>query len=794
MKSLIWIIFLAMSVFPWTLVTPGQTPPIRAEILGWERTVFAHAINSAVVLGGYQEPFAEPQNALMAYSARNNRWDILDLYNQCGTSKSHYMVGGGHDFGNICYDENLHAIILQMAWAMPNVNKLCCQYDIRGNIGRLYFRPSTYGNTVDNEMSTCYDSDSGCVYYLSGANFSKYTPRTNTWKNLANAPGSVSQTIPAYDKANKRVAVPGGSCYYPATNTWSGSSGVSGHAVYNEITQSVMGLSHGGLSYVWSECFSPYDNTCISVEFGGDGRYGAVVYTEQRSGSGLALPVLSKISYGSDARWKSLGDAIENSATGFAQHTALAVHNNELYLAWGEWGPADWYNEGGHKCYLAKWNAATWSKIGSFGETEDADYPALSSQAGNLYLSCNIGQVLYHPVKAHYKLSGSSIQVLPDSIGIQSDYNRAKLSQMVCYRNKLHTVFLTYRNWRDYGGMAHAYWNDATSKWVNVDTSIVSALSYNLSDTPAAMMVPPSAAVWNDKIVVAYTAMQADGKPSTVGLKAYNGTNWSDFPSVNVSKTAQVACFPVVAARPDGNELYIAYLRRPFAGRKNNLLIVEKYNGTAWQTLGGPLNVNDSTQDDWAFKPAMTVSDEGVPCVAWTEHIWGSCPQVYAAHWDGSRWVQDVEPGKSLNIDGTNGSARDVSIAIIDGKPTVAWGEHTFGNGHFRKTYVKQFDQVLSGISGRNALKTANSISIRIAPNPLCGRAVISVEGMGNEKGADITITDISGKRVAILSNAGKALDIAGVSWNTKGLPAGMYFISVQTRRASAVKKIMVLR
>ncbi len=176
-------------------------------------------------------------------------------------------------------------------------------------------------------------------------------------------------------------------------------------------------------------------------------------------------------------------------------------------------------------------------------------------------------------------------------------------------------------------------------------------------------------------------------------VRSFDGQTWSDLPSPAASKEA-FCTWPAVEVH--GDDLYLAYLERAMPGRQVNRLLVKRWDGRAWQALGGPLNVFGPDTDDWAFSPGLALKVEGgeqakvTPYVAFCEHVWGNPPQVFVKHWDGSAWASDVAEGCSLNMDPAAGSAQSARIAIHNGRPIVAWAEHVYGGGRMRKVYVKQ--------------------------------------------------------------------------------------------------------
>jgi hypothetical protein len=236
---------------------------------------------------------------------------------------------------------------------------------------------------------------------------------------------------------------------------------------------------------------------------------------------------------------------------------------------------------------------------------------------------------------------------------------------------------------------------------------------------------------------------------------------------ISANRDSFVCTHPFLTVDTLAHTLYLAYLKRAFYGRKNNELVVERFTGSGWQPVGTVLNVNDQTKDAWAFRASLAVSQNGVLYVTWTEHVWGSCPQTYVAHWNGSAWVMDVQNGATLNIDGTHGSSQSPSITFLNDHPVVAWCEHTYGGGSFRKVYVKQFDKA-AGVR-KVALQTALAPVIQAWPNPFSKKVRITLlSGQGTE----VRVFDLRGR---LVKNLGPARP--SVEWVASGMPCGIYVL-----------------
>ena len=102
---------------------------------------------------------------------------------------------------------------------------------------------------------------------------------------------------------------------------------------------------------------------------------------------------------------------------------------------------------------------------------------------------------------------------------------------------------------------------------------------------------------------------------------------------------------------------------------------VDQYDGSAWQPLGGKLNVSAGSRAE-----SIGVASDGTnPWACWTEEVlsgsWISVnpAQLYCAHWNGSVWSR---AGGILNRTGGTWAA-EASMTYLNGSPYVAWTERT---------------------------------------------------------------------------------------------------------------------
>ena len=145
------------------------------------------------------------------------------------------------------------------------------------------------------------------------------------------------------------------------------------------------------------------------------------------------------------------------------------------------------------------------------------------------------------------------------------------------------------------------------------------------------------------------------------------GTTWVRVGgSLNVDPTDD-ATFPDIASV--AGVPYVAWVEEPAAGHA--LLLVDRFVAGAWidwTTVGESLNVN-SAQD--ASSPTIA-SVGGAPVVVWQE-LNGAVFQIRFGRFNGTNWQA---LGGPLNVDPTqNATFADPALIAVGGVPYVTWQE-----------------------------------------------------------------------------------------------------------------------
>jgi len=113
-------------------------------------------------------------------------------------------------------------------------------------------------------------------------------------------------------------------------------------------------------------------------------------------------------------------------------------------------------------------------------------------------------------------------------------------------------------------------------------------------------------------------------------------------------------------------------------------LIVYAWKSGRWTRLGDA-SLNVLGAESGALKPAL-ISDGKNLFVAWPEFLPSRPPLLFVKKWDGSKWTL---AGGPLNEAPGKGSVHHPALAILNGKPVVAWTEYALDGEHMRQIFVK---------------------------------------------------------------------------------------------------------
>lgn len=190
------------------------------------------------------------------------------------------------------------------------------------------------------------------------------------------------------------------------------------------------------------------------------------------------------------------------------------------------------------------------------------------------------------------------------------------------------------------------------------------AVSPNFSDDPARYAYAPSAAMTSKgRVVVAW--LEGNVAASDVRVKRWNGSAWERVGG-NLNVRANSFTFAPVLKLDALDRPVVAWLE-DHGGY--DTVFVKRWTGSAWQALGGGLNVSAERS---AETPSLALDRDGFPVVAWAEGTPESA-RVYVKRWTGSAWTLLSVGSANANV---AADARTPSVGVdAEGTVTLAWRE-----------------------------------------------------------------------------------------------------------------------
>jgi hypothetical protein len=191
------------------------------------------------------------------------------------------------------------------------------------------------------------------------------------------------------------------------------------------------------------------------------------------------------------------------------------------------------------------------------------------------------------------------------------------------------------------------------------------------------------------RLVIAWREHQPDwsgntATPERVIVRRFEEGQWAPVGDTMPVLSADVRAMSFAMTLHQG-EPVVAVCEGADAGRTS--LVVRQCKNGRWTQLGETLNVLGP--EGGAFRPAIA-SDGTSIFVAWPEFLPNRPPLLFVKKWDGKTWTL---VGGPLNVAPGAGSAHEPVLAILDGKPVVAWTEFEFDKGGCRQIHVKQLEK-----------------------------------------------------------------------------------------------------
>ncbi len=242
-------------------------------------------------------------------------------------------------------------------------------------------------------------------------------------------------------------------------------------------------------------------------------------------------------------------------------------------------------------------------------------------------------------------------------------------------------------------------WSWSVPDWAAVGRAINAVADQNTNDSPALVMDG------SGKPLVAFS--ESDGSHNNVYVQRWTGSSWQ---SVGIGVNAvlgQDASHPALALDGSGNPV-VAF--REYDGTHRNIY-VQRWTGSTWQPVGGAVNAVPG-QDVPEQEPAqaLALDGSGNPVVAFSESN-GSHNNLYVQRWTGSAW-QSV--GGAINAVPGQDIFYPPALALnASGNPVVAFFEF---DGSYFNVYVRHWSgSVWQSVGGAvNAVQGQNPFWIAL--------------------------------------------------------------------------------
>jgi hypothetical protein len=659
--------------------TTFQSSGFPAEVVGYDATVYASAIRRHIVLGKYHHYGSEPNYCMDGWNWDQNRWDILD----CGEGfHNEHSMEGGHPVGAFVYMPSRASILYwggQSGSNQPEQALHTWWWDVVGKVGRDKIGTGQRPGEI-KVSAMAYDQSRDIALFYPDQRFQLeiYDPNANMWSTpVTNGlPPRLGLTFPTMDwnstdhKTYLFGGAAGNNCtsesltfsndvytFDPGTNTW---------ALLPVRPDPVNGLPEGR----WYAGFAYDPNDNIFLLAGGQNCVGnnqnGLVDTWKLDMNTVPAGWV-RLKPTTNFVLRSAADAPFQKLRYDPDHQAFVMvmgsFDDQSYLGgdWGNYPARIWVY-----CY------------------QDLGCPNVGTQS----------EAYVPPVAPVASLNRNARPVTSNNQSWATDTAVAGSSRT------------TYVGWIETGDpfdhgscifhhpYVQAFNSDGSQSFLGFDCTAMDSNAARVErDGEKLSMAVVSGSVW----AAWAESNSAEGAPNSIFAKYWDGSTWVGGPlgtRNGVTKAYQgfsqlisVGERPTIAFLQNNRDLYPDVTEA----------YVDQFDGSAWQPLGGMLNVN-AAANAGRVESIGVASDGSQPWACWTEYNiatsasnaepgWGYVhpAQLYCAHWSGSSW-QTWGP---LNQNTANWAA-EAAVAYAWGQLYVAWTERS-NNGN-AELFVKSWN------------------------------------------------------------------------------------------------------
>jgi hypothetical protein len=345
--------------------------------------------------------------------------------------------------------------------------------------------------------------------------------------------------------------------------------------------------------------------------------------------------------------WKPLGAVLDITPSSNVLYPALTLDANaNPAIIWQE-------NDGSSDTlYVKRWLTNAWQPYGDTLDVNNSSYsallPSLALTNSNL------------PVVAWYEYLGSEETVYAKYWNGQQwlRYTTVAFSgrrpSLALTSTNLPYVAFSKRNIDLSYSIFVNRWDG--EDWIPVGT----ALNGGSADYPTLALDGLT------RPVVAWEELQSNHSLG-IYVKRWDGTTWQALGGALERDITKDGINPSIAIDSQDRPVVVWNERAGSSSVLNYNIYVKRWNGTAWQNLGGAL---DTSAANWAFQPTLAIDNTNSPVVAWEESN-ADTVNVYVKRWNGTAWVA---MGGAVNNAGTNANTGALSLALdSSNNPVVAF-------------------------------------------------------------------------------------------------------------------------
>ncbi|MBI3830277.1 MAG: hypothetical protein HY291_12215 [Planctomycetes bacterium] len=733
--------------------TPVNEPPAGVQLLGWDELRYAPELEGVLFYGAYRSFTSENQNAIWVYRYKENRWHLLhinmfyvrdELASDGGHSsgKMFYdenrkvMVYGGlvsmsrndrartwifDPAAAVGWDANPPGPVPGIAFDGTSTYvpdwKAGFQYSCGAGTWSFDALANKWAKlaTGQGPASTCepvYDPKHKRILAFGGSrghyggkafetlnDLWAFDLAAKTWSKLEtkNPPPTRGWPQLALSPAHDILMLCGGA---------SGAMDKNGNAEFRNDTWT---LDLGTLEWTKLEsatspptsysnhmAYDPQNDVFLLVS----GRttknlgygYPCQMYALQYAGKAAAkapaaaVPAAPMPAYDfkalpkAEKEWAAVGSGPVSAVQGWGFRPSLASNGAELLLAFGEYDPPGKYGDEGCYVYAFKYGGGSWSRLGSRAVSDVSAHAQAPSAA---FDAAGKPVVAYLQIK-QWKPAQLTLKRFDGDWKAAGEIALDGLPGMPALAGGAQPLAIAWqhhpKNGKGIGAFVDENSGDAwqpvgDGKALNVDDPGATRGQF------VALVRDPQG-----RLVAAWSEQKAgyEGEnttPERIHVKRFEGGKWALLGTeLPISKPQSRALGYAIAIH--NGEPVVAVCDGTDGGQA--ALLVYAWSGGQWKALGdAPLNVLG--KESGALKPAL-VSDGKNLFVAWPEFQPHLPPLLFAKKWDGSKWSL---AGGPLNIAPGKGSAQTPMMALLNGKPVVAWSELVpLGDG-MRQIFVK---------------------------------------------------------------------------------------------------------